>query len=56
MRRLLGLDGEAVEYVVLLVACDLDDFADEDSVGAGDIPAPSRSATTRQGRSRRIDS
>ena len=39
MCRLLGLDGEAVEYVVVLVACDLDDFADEDSVGADDIPA-----------------
>jgi hypothetical protein len=24
----------------VLVACDLDDFADEDSVGADDIPAP----------------
>src|SRR6266542_3014370 len=36
---LLGLDGEAVEYVVVLVACDLDDLADEDSVGADDIPA-----------------
>jgi hypothetical protein len=36
---LLGLDGEAVEYVVVLVACDLDDFADEDSVGTDDIPA-----------------
>jgi hypothetical protein len=39
MCRLLGLDGEAVEYVVVLVACNLDDFADEDSVGADDIPA-----------------
>src|SRR6266536_486684 len=39
MCRLLGLEGEAVEYVVVLVACHLDDFADEDSVGADDIPA-----------------
>jgi hypothetical protein len=39
MCRFLGLDGEAVEYVVVLVACDLDDFADEDAVGADDTPA-----------------
>ena len=36
--RLLRLNGETVEYVVVLVACDLDDFADQDSVGADDIP------------------
>jgi hypothetical protein len=36
---LLGLNRETVEDVVVLVSCDLDDFADRDSVGADDIPA-----------------
>src|SRR5207244_9927256 len=47
MCRVLGLDGEAVEYVVVLVACDLDDFADEDSVGTATSTTARARCSTR---------
>jgi hypothetical protein len=57
MCKLLGLDGEAVEYVLVLVACDRDDFADEDSVGTDDLPAPALAPSGRRplGRGRSLD-